>query len=109
MQLRLAFQSFDEVVIAQRESVANVTKTSHQSFGQSCVGHLADDGVGVPNSCDLIDGGHATIQCSVARVRATMSVKNRHETRGSHRERVINAAMIFGKLWKVGIHHRFPF
>ena len=108
-QLRLVSQSFDVVVIAQRESMANITKASHQSFGQSCVGHLADNRVGVPNSCYLIDGGHATIQCSVARVRATMSVKNRHETRGTHRERVIYSAMISGKSRKIRIHHGLPF
>ena len=108
-QLRLVFQSFDVVVIAQRESVANIAEASHQSLGQSCVGHLTDYRVGIPNSCYLIDGGHATIQCSVAGVGATMSVQNRHETRGTHRERVINAAMISGKPRKVGIHHGFPF
>lgn len=97
------------MVVAQRESVANIAEASHQSLGQSCVGHLADNRFGVPNSCYLIDGGHATIQCSVVCVGATMSVKNRQETRGTHRERVINAALISGKHRKVGIHHGLPF
>jgi len=89
--------------------VANIAEASHQSLGQSCVGHLAHNRVRIPNSCNLIDGGHATIQCSVAGVGATVSVQNRHEVRGTHRERVINAAMISGKSRKVGIHHGLPF
>lgn len=109
MQLRLAFQSFDVVVIAQRESVANVTQASHQSFGESSVGCLAYDRIRIPNTCDLIDRSHASVQRSVARIRTTMSVQNRHVSGGSHWECVINAAMIFGKLWEVGIHHRLPF
>ena len=108
-QLQLVFQSFDVVVVAQRESVANIAEASHQSLGQSCVGHLAHNRVRIPNSCNLIDGSHATIQCSVVGVGATMSVKNRHETRGTHRERVINAALISRKPRKVGIHHGLPF